>query len=379
MLRSGSDSMVEDLEASKCPKCGSKIHENTQFCQKCGYNFAPVKESDWKAATIKPKTKNGKSLHKRIDLEPLKRKCTGCGTIVISKVLEQCPECYEMLPSLPEVYKKALQAKMDPEAKRKKELELEIEKDKWNAKEAVQVFMNSVLIYIVFQALIMGIYILINPDLLEDPMSATIPIDATSLILSNLAGLAFIIYPIYYLVKNKHVMKKLGIKKENVKKCLLFGSAIGIGYYFLEFFIEFLLDFIASLGIEWLNPPEILTEQSVVVTNMPWYLLIIFTSTLVLSQIAEAMVFRGVLHNGIGSYFTRKESSGKIWKSILLSAVCYAVVFFVLNFNIYYLIFNLLSALFVGAVYEYSNRNLYAIIAMQTSYTILSVILFILI
>lgn len=377
----GSDKS-DEKRVDKCPKCGFKLPDGARFCQKCGYNLKPLDESEWKTAKIRPKsTKSDQTVPegRKIEFDPIKRKCPNCGTFVISKSLEQCPECYEMLSPLPEPYKQRLQTKMEPKTQEKKTEKLEIEEDKWNIREGIQVFMNSVFVYIILQAATMGIYILVNPEVLEDGMNATIPIDSLSLILGNVAGISFVIYPIYYLIKNKHVIEKLGIKKENLKRCLIFGSIVGVGYYFLEFFIEFLLDFIADFGIEWLGAPEILIEQSGVVEGMPWYLLILFTFTLILAQIAESTLFRGVLHNSINSWLQTKESTGKAWKSIFISAVVYALIYFIFNFNVYYLIFNLLSALFIGAVFEYSNRNLYSIIAMQTTYTLINIIFFILV
>ncbi|TFG03824.1 MAG: zinc-ribbon domain-containing protein, partial [Promethearchaeota archaeon] len=131
-----------------CVHCGAKIDPGKVYCPNCGKLVVKIKSDKAiyknKQLLDKPKEEEKRSIS---------RKCPGCGSIITSTVLEQCPICNTVLEPVPELQKASptktsfifTKEKLEPEQK------LVIQRDTWNLKEGLNVFTNSLLIYITIE------------------------------------------------------------------------------------------------------------------------------------------------------------------------------------------------------------------------------------
>ncbi|MBD3352703.1 MAG: zinc-ribbon domain-containing protein, partial [Candidatus Lokiarchaeota archaeon] len=220
-----SDSESQDQKKTKkCPACGKELPSNARFCQKCGNNLTKEINTEWRTATIKKRGQAGKKeTDKTDDLEPITQKCPFCGVIIKSTVLDQCPECFHMLSELPAGYKENLDKKFLTPNQRKKETQKVKKKDKWNIQEAFSVFFNSILVFIVSEFLVMMVFIVMNPELMDSPGTATIPVNNLSIILNSIPSVLLGLYPLIYIKKNQHAFKKLGLIRQDLLKYIIYG------------------------------------------------------------------------------------------------------------------------------------------------------------
>ncbi|MBD3351609.1 MAG: CPBP family intramembrane metalloprotease [Candidatus Lokiarchaeota archaeon] len=100
-------------------------------------------------------------------------------------------------------------------------------------------------------------------------------------------------------------------------------------------------------------------------------LFILFALTIIAAETCEEILFRGVLHQGLRDRFEERNTSGRKWKSILLTSGIYTLYFFLFSFNVYFILFNFISSLVIGLAFEYSNRNLSSIVSLKITYTLI--------
>ena len=114
-----------------CVYCGSDVKENEIYCPKCGKLVIKIE-----AGKEVPKPQITQKLE-------ISRKCPGCGSVITSTVLDQCPICNTELEKIAEFKRAAIQKKpglIFTSKKLEPEQKFILKKDTWNLKEGVNVF-----------------------------------------------------------------------------------------------------------------------------------------------------------------------------------------------------------------------------------------------
>ncbi len=88
----------EKLPIAKfCVYCGTTIEEDIAYCPnpKCGKLVINIKPSE---DSLQKQRKKPELLEKEV----ISRKCSGCGSVITSSMLEQCPICDTKLEKISE-------------------------------------------------------------------------------------------------------------------------------------------------------------------------------------------------------------------------------------------------------------------------------------
>ena len=347
-----------------CVYCGAKI-EGQIYCPNCGKLVISIKPGEKK---IEPEPSEIKS-SKPISIE---RVCSGCGSVITSIILEQCPICNALLESIPEYQKPA---KIKPgfvfqDNKLKSEKELLIRKDAWNLKEGLSVFMNSIIVYVFIQLLIiMVIWYQLG---LDNLVSSTSEITIEIIILSQIPGIAIGIYPLWYIYSNKHNSEKLGFTSDS-KKILLaifIGISGGLVLLAINYLSGLINSFLTEIGLGFFDINEYIEEENKVMQEADFIWIILLLIMISLQAISAEIVFRGVLHNALKERFENKI------KAIFIVALVYAALYVLFSFlvGIIFFILNFLIFLVLGILYEI-NQNIYNSIIASIFYFNLIIIL----
>ena len=82
-----------------CVYCGADVEKHKAYCPNCGKIIIKLSPSE---IPTEPRP-----IHKPVSTQrvEISRKCPGCGSIVTSTILEQCPICNATLEKIPEVKK----------------------------------------------------------------------------------------------------------------------------------------------------------------------------------------------------------------------------------------------------------------------------------
>lgn len=368
-----------------CPQCKKELPFDARFCQRCGIDITLSRDSNkdnegWKPVTIKTKSKTNTIQPQPQASTPtnqprviLERECPECHIFVKSKMLEQCPNCKAELPPLPAELKSELDTTLNPNLKKANQ-KLPVEKDKWNLRESINVFINSMLISITLNFLFIMILIYSDPTILEDPETATIPINTLTIIMGNILGASFGIYPFIYIRKRKHEIKKLGLIKQKITKYIFIGFVFGLGLYSMDYFVGLFMNYLSDLGISIFNVPDNVTEQNAVIEAFNLPLILLYTISIMLNLTMEEVVFRGVLQRGIVDHFKNSQRSGANWKSVIITSLIYCIYYFLFSLSIFYLIFNLIISLLIGVIFVFSKFNLNIIIGMKIIYGLIGIL-----
>ncbi len=350
-----------------CVHCGVRVYHGQVYCPNCGQLVLRLKP---KKETTQPKQRYPPPIKKVIS-----RKCSGCGSIINSTVLEQCPICNTVLEK---VFDKqiTLQGKSDQSSFVFTEKKLEpvkkyvINKDTWNLKEGFSVFFNSIMIYFIIELIIyMIVFSQVDPD-------TTIEINIITIIISQLPGALFGIYAVGYIIANNHESKKLGFTS-NINKILLavlIGALGGFILVFINIFSNLLNLFFSDIGLPILNIEEYVRDQNSAIVNADLIWIILLSVILCVSAVSSEIVFRGVFHNTLKQHF-KDNFTGKL-TVILLVAIVYAVISLLLSLlvGILFFIMNFMIAVFTGILYEVM-KNIYAPIVAQCFYNVLLLII----
>jgi len=166
-----------------CVFCGEDIGESKTYCPNCGKLIVKLKED---GTLTKPPIVQRSDSTQTIDIS---RVCPGCGSIISSTIIDQCPICNTPLEKLSEAKKEAItrkpgliftNKKLEPEQK------FILKKDVWNFKEGLNVFGTCIYTYIIVYFIIAGFQVLQKPLLLWASMLPTVP-GQNGLIVSLLA------------------------------------------------------------------------------------------------------------------------------------------------------------------------------------------------
>ena len=82
-----------------CVYCGSDVEKNKTYCPKCGKLVVKIESSK---RVMKP------TIVEKLEVS---RKCSGCGSIITSTIIDQCPICDTTLEKISDVKKAAIQSK----------------------------------------------------------------------------------------------------------------------------------------------------------------------------------------------------------------------------------------------------------------------------
>ncbi|MEJ2250130.1 MAG: zinc ribbon domain-containing protein [Candidatus Lokiarchaeota archaeon] len=344
-----------------CPHCGAKIEASKIYCPECG------------KLTPKPKEKYSEPLKSK---KAYSRKCPNCGSIINSPALKQCPICdtkLEELPEMPSQQKEKTPGLVFTDKKFVSEEKLTLKKDSWNFKEGINVFGNSILIYVTITLLL---YITLNFSLSSE--TTTLPTNIYTILLFMVPEVFFSVYVFYYIISHNHKFEKIGLSTHKRKIFIAIGIGIvgSIGIYFIDNSGFFVLIF-KDLGLEKLlniNIQSIISEQNQAISSSNPLMIVVFAILLCLSSISSEIVFRGVLHN------TLKQRMGSDIVSrflvIIIVAASYSIIYLIFSFpmGLFYIISNFLIYLLLGVLYEI-NGSLYNTIFANIIYNIAIVII----
>lgn len=342
-----------------CVHCGAEIGKDKTYCPKCGKLVVKLDDSKLEISQSK------------VNKSKMSRTCSGCGSIITSSLLEQCPICNTILNKIPKETK--------PEATQEirkspgvifadkrfiPEKSLTLKKDSWNLKEGISIFGSALVWYVLIRFLIIILLSLQAP-------AETLEVNITTILLSQIPDLIFSVYPIWYIYVKKHKFSKLGFNFERNKVILAFIIGI-IGVVILilmDFLSNFVVDFMYSIGINLVDITAYIAEERLAIqnSNLMWIILLIIL--LSLASISTEIIYRGVLHNALRQYFQNKLVS-RIYV-IFLVALIYSGLYllFSLPIGLYFVLINFMVFILLGIIYEI-NGNILNTIILSTIYNI---------
>ena len=355
-----------------CVYCGTTIQTNITYCPnpKCGKLVVNIKPSEVIIDQAKPKPKP-------IKKEQISRKCSNCGSIITSNILEQCPICDSRLEKIPEqdiaTQGKKNQSRQGYVFRNKKlvsEQKFVLKKSEWNFKEGISVFSNALMAYVAVRLLItMLLTLQLGPSEMLD-------LNMTTILLSQAPDIVFGVYPLYYIYSKRHNLKKLGLifNTKSLVIATLVGIAGSIGLVLIDNFSSLIIRFMYDSGINCYDICAYLQEEYLVLQNSSLILVILLIALISLSVISTELVFRGVLHNTLKAHFDN-NFLGKA-SVIVIVALIYSLLFlfFTLPVGIYFFLVNFMVSIFLGVIYEIT-KNLTSTIMANLIYSITLIIL----
>ncbi|MHA1804470.1 MAG: zinc-ribbon domain-containing protein [Promethearchaeota archaeon] len=353
----------ETIALDFCPHCGQQVDPSATYCKHCGKLVIKVKPSE-RTSTLDSHVISNQA-------GEISRKCPGCGSIINSKILEQCPICDAILPKLPEHVKAPPEPKpgfIFTEKKLEPEINFYIKKDVWNLKEGARIVEICVSLRVLM-------YLLIAFQITIFDLASTIP--AIYLIyIGLLPELLYGIYPLVYIRSRDHDFIKLGLLKgrKNFLLAIIIGLVGGVLLLFINLFSGYIIDFMSTLGWDTMNISILLEEQNLILRNLEigWKLILVLL--IILGSISSELLFRGVLHNSFKAKF-EDDLYGKTIV-ILLVALIYSVIEMILSlpYGIFFVLLDFLVFVILGILYEI-NHNLYNTIIASVFYNLLIVIM----
>ena len=343
-----------------CVYCGSNVPKNEVYCPNCGkliIKLQPNKEStqlETKYDVIAPEKMT------------ISRKCPGCGSIITSTILDQCPICNTVLEKISEAKKITIQKKPGVIFTDKK-LELEskfiLKKETWNLREGINVFGTCVYVYVI-------VFFLLFTILTFQSGSASVELTIQMFLLSQLPELFFALYPIWYIYSKKHSFKKIGFDFASKKLLLavifgILGAALLVS---VNFFSNYIISIFSDIGLDLFEIETNIAEQNQIIrdADLIWVLLLVVL--LCIGAASSEIVFRGVLHNAL------KQKVSKDLYVILIVALAYSALMLLFYYPSFFLL-NFLAFTILGIIYELTNRNIFSTIIANISYNILLIVL----
>jgi len=352
------------LAVKCCVHCGATVDINQTYCPRCGKLVLKMKSEKIDLIEESPPKKVKKTVS---------RKCSGCGSIITSPILEQCPICNTKLEKLSKDQK--LGASQVPQKSsgfiftNKKlipEQKLILKKDTWNLREGISVFGNSLMAYITIRLLIIMLLTGVSGDA-----------NIFTILLSNVPEIIFGVYPLWYIYSKKHSFTKLGFRSS--KKWIALAFIIGIISSAILFEINFIsdifIDFMYNSGITFgIDLPGEIALQNQIIRQSGLLLGILLIIFMTISTISSEIVFRGVLHNALKKYF-ENNIIGRA-TVIILVALVYSVLnlVFFLPISVLFFLSYFVTSILLGIIFELNN-NIYNTILAGTFYNIVLVIL----
>ena len=242
---------------------------------------------------------------------------------------------------------------------------------KWSPKEGINVFANSFLIFIIIESILLFHYTAISPENFNW-ISVEIPINIGSLFLSKLPYIFLAVPPIFYIYRKKLNITKIGFRSKIIKEFVVYGIISGVIFWILDYLSHLFMSLFESMGWSALSQPNYIQEQNQIIQGMGGWV-VLFVIIIIVKQIAEDILFRGVLQNSLDDFYSKKNENKltlkiKIKSSFIISMI-YALIFFLLTFSVYTLIINIITSLIIGFFYESSEKSMTSLITMRIVYT----------
>ncbi|MHA1193966.1 MAG: zinc-ribbon domain-containing protein [Promethearchaeota archaeon] len=342
-----------------CVHCGTEASDSEIYCSKCGKLVAKL---------TKPQSKKPPSIS---------RKCSECGSIINSPILEQCPICNNKLEKVLKQPKTTSEEKSQKKTgviftnkKFVAEQRLSVKKDAWTIREGISIFSNSLMVYVVLRFLIIIMILTLTGS--SETVETTMPI----LLLEQIPTIIFGVYPMLYIYSKKHDFKKMGfyLGKNKIFITFLIGIVGAACLIMIDFSSGFLIDFIYDIGINVYDIKTYIIEENQIIRNAGIIWMIPLIILLCLGTISTEIVYRGVLHNALKQYFNDKFT-GRI-TIILTVSLVYSGLMFFFTFpgGIYFILINFLVFTALGIMYEI-NGNLFNTIIAGIIYDVLIVLI----
>lgn len=350
-----------------CVHCGAKVDKKETYCPKCGKLVINLKSK--KEISEEGKISRGSE---SLVYNKISRKCAGCGSIITSTVLDQCPICSSLLEPLPEIQRPVQSSTGFVFTNKKLEAEqnFTLKKESWKFREGIHIFFNSIMFYIIAQFLLIIIYLTTVSQDNQNQSDLTIYL----ILLSQIPSLILGVMPLWYIYSRKHKYEKLGFSSDKKKNQLAFiiGIVGGLGIIAISYLSGYLYQFLYDIGLDFYDIQAYIDLEYTIIRGAG-LLLIILLIELIFAAISIEIAFRGVLHNTLKEKFNDNKISGKILISTIVALV-YSVFFLLLSFpiGIYFLIPNFLIFLLLGMLYEI-NDNIYNTIIALILYNVLMI------
>jgi len=335
-----------------CVHCGAKADKNKTYCPECGkliINLRSTKETSEEEEISKGPKSSG--------YNKISRKCAGCGSIITSTVLDQCPICSSLLEPLPEIQRPVQVSTGFVFTNKKLEAEqrFTLQKDSWKFREGIHIFFNSIMFYIIAQFLIIMLYLTTLSQDNQGQSDLTIYL----ILLSQIPSLLFGVVPLWYIYTRKHKYEKLGFSSDKKKNqlAIIIGILGGLGIIAISYLSGYLYQFLYDIGLDFYDIQAYIDLEYKIIRGAG-FLLIILLIELIFAAISIEIAFRGVLHNTLKEKFNDNTFSGKILISSIVALV-YSVFF-----------------LLLGMLYEI-NDNIYNTIIALILYNIVMITLII--
>lgn len=356
----------------ECPYCHAKLNAKQIYCSECGRLMPSPKRKDTQGAIL---SQPGAII--RAKKEEYQRTCSGCGSIITSTILDQCPICNAKLEPLPPQVKIAQQqnhALVFTDKKLQPEKKIILSKETWNVKEGLNVFTSSLITYI-FAMFIIIIFVYYQAGF-GDP-TAEVKIDITLILISQVPGIIFGITPLWYIFSNKHYSSKVGFNSDSNKLifALIIGIIGGLILLGLNYIVGLFQDLLVNFGLTFFDAAQYTAEENEVIRSSGLFWLIILLILVAVQAFSTELVFRGVLQNTLkNSGKFKKNASGKVFLSIVI-ALIYAGVNSLFSFptGLVFFLLNFLVFLILGLLYEI-NGNIFNTIFASILYHSLIVI-----
>ncbi|MFX1453317.1 MAG: type II CAAX prenyl endopeptidase Rce1 family protein [Promethearchaeota archaeon] len=353
-----------------CVYCGANVGKEQVYCPNCGKLIIEIKPSK---ESISHEHRVERSIPTKTS--GISRKCPNCGSIITSTVLEQCPICSTLLEPIPESQKirPAKTGFVFTREKLEPELRYVLKKDVWNLREGMNVFTNSILVYITAYLFLL-MFVWFQLGLSEGSSTTEIPFYL--ILLSQIPGMLLGVFPLWYISANKHSFEKLGFPSDNKK--ILLALIVGIlgclGLLTINIFSNFINIIFYEVGLNFFDIQQYMEmETRAIRSGGIWVILLLLE--LIITSISVEILFRGVLHNTLKEKFGAEEVNGRII-TILVVALVYSLIYLLFSFpiGIFFLVSNFLIFMFLGFLYEL-NGNIYNTIFASIFYDIVLIIL----
>lgn len=350
----------KEKEIKYCVYCGADVEKHKTYCPNCGKLIIKLSPSE---TPTEPRITHKPVSTQRVEIS---RKCSGCGSIVTSTILDQCPICNTTLEHIPEVKKIAYQKKpglIFTNKKLEPEQKFILKKDEWNLKEGINVFGTCVYIYIIAFFLI---YFLLVFQGEGDSIEQNIQM----FIISQIPELLMAIYPLYYILSKNHSFSKLGFLKDSKKVLIgLFIGVIGaISLILLNLLYNSFISYLAEIGWDFFDMETEITVQNQIIRDADFISIYMLTLLIAFGTVSLEIVYRGVLHN------TLKQKFHNDVYSILSVALIYSIFMIFIYPNPAYFLLNFLGFVVLGIIWELSDGNIYSTLISSVLYNIFLII-----
>ncbi len=343
-----------------CVYCGVDVG-NEIYCPNCGKLVIKLngsKNSNSSRIIYKPDS---------IQKADISRKCPGCGSIVTSTILDQCPICDAALEKISEARKELIQRKpglIFTNKKLEPEQKFILKKDQWKLKEGINVFATCMYVYII-------VFFLIYFLLISQGGTGTIEPTIQVFLISQIPEVLFGIYPLYYIYSKGHSSKKLGFLRDSKKivTSIIVGVIGAISLLLFDFLYSGLFNALGEIGLDLSNVMAESALQNQIIKDADFIWIFLLIILILVGAFSIELVFRGVLHN------TLKQKFKNPIYVIVIVALSYAILMLILYPSPIYFFLNLFGFIIIGIVFELTNGNIYSTIITNIIYNIVIVAL----